>query len=175
MKKFLFLLLSVSTLFAMDFIYPISKKELRTELYKQFPISKRALVTQVVLSEPFLDFQKNRIIIHTTITLPSISDKSHQPLQARVKLSAQPKLQESNKIYLQDVQVIDIQNCYLSLENKHLLIFSLKLILNAYFQKHVAYTINYKNFNSKLVSTTAKYLDSIEITPDALLLHFKIY
>lgn len=171
--KFFTLLLFTSLLHAASFHYLIPKEKLEDEFYKKFPIEKKTLFATIVLSEPKISLQNSNFILNTTITLPRILDDEYKALSTKVKLKSKINFVAPTSLFLQDIEILDIENSYLDEKKKELLQLSLTLALNAYFQSHIIYKINYDDIDSKLAKMAASHLQKIKIKDEGIDLQFE--
>lgn len=171
--KFFTLLLFTSLVHAASFHYLIPKKKLEDEFYKKFPIEKKTLFTTIILSKPKIYLQNSRFILNTTITLPQILDKEYKALSSKVKLKSKINFVAPSSLFLQDIEILDIENSYLDAEKKELLQLSLSLALNAYFHNHIIYKINYNDIESKLAKMAASHLQDVKIKDEGIGLEFE--
>jgi len=161
-------------LYSVSFNYLIEKDDLKKEVYKKFPIEKKTLLTSIVLSEPQITLKNSKLILNTKVSLPRILNENNQPLQTEVKLASDVKFIAPNKIYLKDIEILDIKKIdIITKEQKEMMLFGLNVALNSYFKDHVAYTIDYEKIKNDMAKMASSYLKKIDIKDEGINLLFE--
>ncbi len=136
-------LLTVTSLFALDYEYVVPETQLQERMKNEFPIVYKTILLTFHVSNPKLqlDDKKQRFNFTSRLQIPNIQDEKGNAVSAIISVSSRIAYSKGGNLYLRNIKVVDIKSRFISSDMKSMLYGTIDQLLNEYFKGRPIYSL----------------------------------
>ena len=166
-------ILSLTSLFALQYDYVIPEPVLQERMQKEFPIVHKTILLTFHVSDPKLnlDGKKQRFNFVGKLQIPNIQDEKGNAINAVVSVSSRIAYSKGGNLYLRKIKVVDIKSRFISSEMKSMLYGTMDQLLNNYFKSRPIYSLEKEK---GMVGAAVKSIDNVIIVNDGVKIIFNV-